>query len=204
MSWRRSRTCRRSGRCCASRRSRSSSAPSARSCGSWSTPRPAGCTRTTTSPAPRPAAGPRAIRTSSNCPHDADTRSIIVAAPGHVLVGVDYSQMELRAAAWISGDAELTGAYEQGDDVHVLTAAAINGIDPEEVTKEQRAAAKAVNFGSIYGMGPTGLVRRLVAITASSLPKPTRSSLSIASSRSTRACGGGCESTPTSASAPAG
>src|SRR5512132_3075859 len=76
-----------------------------------------------------------------------------------LLVGVDYSQMELRAAAWISGDAELTGAYDRGDDVHVLTAAAINGIAPEVVTKEQRAAAKAINFGSIYGMGPTGLVR---------------------------------------------
>jgi DNA polymerase family A len=76
-----------------------------------------------------------------------------------VLVGVDYSQMELRAAAWISGDAELTGAYERGDDVHVLTAAAINGIAPEVVTKEQRTAAKAINFGSIYGMGPMGLVR---------------------------------------------
>jgi DNA polymerase-1 len=90
-------------------------------------------------------------------PKDADTRRIIVAAPGNVLVGVDYSQMELRAAAWISRDAELTRAYEQGLDVHVQTAAAINGIDPEAVTKEQRAAAKAVNFGSIYGMSAKGL-----------------------------------------------
>jgi DNA polymerase-1 len=65
--------------------------------------------------------------------------------------------MELRAAAWISGDSELTAAYEQGLDVHVLTAAAINGIDPEGVTKEQRAAAKPVNFGSIYGMSAKGL-----------------------------------------------
>ncbi len=89
--------------------------------------------------------------------HDSDTRSIVVAAPGHVLVGVDYSQMELRAAAWISGDAELTRAYEHGLDVHVQTAAAINGIHPEAVTKEQRAAAKAVNFGSIYGMSAKGL-----------------------------------------------
>ena len=110
-------------------------------------------------------AGTKAGRWSSSnpniqqLPHDADTRRIIVAAPGRVLVGVDYSQMELRAAAWISGDAELTGAYDRGDDVHVLTAAAINGIAPEVVTKEQRAAAKAINFGSIYGMGPMGLVR---------------------------------------------
>ena len=56
-----------------------------------------------------------------------------------------------------SGDVELTAAYEQGLDVHVLTAAAINGIEPEAVTKEQRAAAKAVNFGSIYGMSAKGL-----------------------------------------------
>lgn len=90
-------------------------------------------------------------------PHDADTRRIIVAGPDHVLVGVDYSQMELRAAAWISGDTELTAAYERGDDVHILTAAAINGIEPAEVTKEQRASAKPVNFGSIYGMSAKGL-----------------------------------------------
>ena len=90
-------------------------------------------------------------------PHDSDTRSIVIAARGNLLVGVDYSQMELRAAAWISGDAELTRAYEQGLDVHVLTAAAINGIEPEQVTKEQRAAVKPVNFGSIYGMSAKGL-----------------------------------------------
>lgn len=87
-------------------------------------------------------------------PRDAEYRRIIVAAPGNVLVGVDYNQMELRAAAWISGDVELTRAYEQGLDVHALTAATINGIEPEMVTKDQRAAAKPVNFGSIYGMSP--------------------------------------------------
>jgi DNA polymerase-1 len=91
-------------------------------------------------------------------PKDADTRRIIVAAPGHLLVGADYSQMELRAGAWISGDAELTRAYQQGLDVHVLTAAAIADIEPEEVTKPQRAAAKPINFGSIYGMSAKGLV----------------------------------------------
>ena len=109
-------------------------------------------------------AGAKSGRWSSSAPNiqqlpkDDDTRRIIVAAPGHVLVGVDYSQMELRAAAWVSGDAELTGAYEQGLDVHVLTAAAIAGIEPEEVTKEQRTAAKPINFGSIYGMSAKGLV----------------------------------------------
>lgn len=74
-----------------------------------------------------------------------------------MLVGADYSQMKLRAVAWISGDAELTAAYERGRDVHVLTAAAINTIPSEAVTKEQRAAAKPINFGSIYGMSAKGL-----------------------------------------------
>jgi DNA polymerase-1 len=91
-------------------------------------------------------------------PHDKATRSIIVAAPGHVLVSADYSQMELRAAAWISCDPELTRVYEQGLDVHKLTAAAIAGVPVEAVTKEQRTAAKAANFGLIYGSGPAGLV----------------------------------------------
>src|SRR5512132_1602827 len=91
-------------------------------------------------------------------PHDKATRSIIVAASGYVLVSADYSPMELRAAAWISGDPELTRAYEEGLDVHAITAAAIAGISIEVVTKEQRTAAKAANFGLIYGSGPAGLV----------------------------------------------
>ena len=81
-------------------------------------------------------------------------RSIIVAASGNVLIGADYSQMELRAVAWFSGDGGMTRAFERGDDLHVLTAAAINGIDPAQVTKEQRTSAKAANFGLIYGSGP--------------------------------------------------
>ena len=75
-----------------------------------------------------------------------------------MLISADYSQMELRAAAWISDDVELLLAYEQGLDVHVLTAAAIADIEPAEVTKEQRTAAKPINFGSIYGMSAKGLV----------------------------------------------
>jgi DNA polymerase-1 len=78
-------------------------------------------------------------------PHDQAMRSIIVAASGNVLIGADYSQMELRAAAWLSGDSGMTRAFERGDDLHVLTAAAINGIDPAQVTKEQRTSAKAAN-----------------------------------------------------------
>ena len=91
-------------------------------------------------------------------PHNAATRGIIVAASGHVLVSADYSQMELRAAACISSDPELTHAYEEGLDVHGITAAAIAGVSVEAVTKEQRTAAKAANFGLIYGSGAAGLV----------------------------------------------
>ena len=90
-------------------------------------------------------------------PHDQAMRSIIVAASGNVLIGADYSQMELRAVAWFSGDSGMTGAFERGDDLHVLTAAAINGIDPAQVTTEQRTSAKAANFGLIYGSGAPGL-----------------------------------------------
>jgi DNA polymerase-1 len=82
----------------------------------------------------------------------------IVAAPGNVLVGCDWNQIELRAAAWLSGDAELTGLYAEGRDMHYETAATVAGIRPEDVTREQRQAAKAVNFGSIYGISPRGLV----------------------------------------------
>ena len=90
-------------------------------------------------------------------PHDQAIRSIIVTASGNVLIGADYSQMELRAIAWFSGDSGMTRAFERGDDLHVLTAAAINGIDPAQVTTEQRTSAKAANFGLIYGSGPAGL-----------------------------------------------
>ena len=86
-----------------------------------------------------------------------DFRKAIVAAPGCVLVGGDWSQIELRAAAWISGDPTLTAVFQEGRDLHTETASAISGVQPDQVTKAQRAAAKAVNFGSIYGVGPRTL-----------------------------------------------
>jgi DNA polymerase-1 len=83
-------------------------------------------------------------------------KSCITAAPGCILISADWSQIELRAAAWISGDPALTAVYEEGRDLHVETAAAIAGIAPAEVTPQQRQCAKAVNFGSIYGIkGPS-------------------------------------------------
>ncbi len=66
--------------------------------------------------------------------------------------------MELRAAAHISGDVAMTEAFAAGDDLHRLTAASFTGAAPEDVSKAERNAAKAVNFGAVYGMGPDGLV----------------------------------------------
>jgi DNA polymerase-1 len=84
-------------------------------------------------------------------------RGVFKAPEGRILVGADYSQMELRAAAEISGDTALRKIYEDGLDLHQLTAAAMASVDPAAVTKEQRDRAKPVNFGSIYGMGAAGL-----------------------------------------------
>jgi DNA polymerase-1 len=86
-----------------------------------------------------------------------DFRRVIVAAPRHLLVCGDYSQIELRAAAWIYDDPELTKIYVEGHDLHAETAAFIAGVLIEAVTPEQRSAAKAVNFGSIYGISAEGL-----------------------------------------------
>lgn len=81
--------------------------------------------------------------------------------PGGCILSADYSQIELRLLAHLSGDEALTAAFQSGDDVHVLTAARVFGVDRAAVTPAQRAAAKTVNFGVIYGMGPRGLADRL-------------------------------------------
>ncbi len=82
-----------------------------------------------------------------------------VAAPGHHLLSVDYSQIELRIVAHMSGDEAMLEAFREGQDIHAATAAAIYGIPLEAVSKEQRRHAKAINFGLIYGMSPFGLSR---------------------------------------------
>lgn len=81
----------------------------------------------------------------------------VVAAPGNVLIGCDWSQIELRAAAWISGDVALTELYANGRDLHAENAAAIANVSMDEVTQAMRTAAKAVSFGALYGIGPTNL-----------------------------------------------
>jgi DNA polymerase-1 len=84
-------------------------------------------------------------------------RGAFVAADGYQLVSFDYSQIELRLAAHISGDKKMIAAFRENKDIHTATAAEINEIGLEEVTKTMRREAKATNFGIIYGQGPHGL-----------------------------------------------
>src|SRR5690606_8048624 len=84
-------------------------------------------------------------------------RTAFRAAPGNVFVSADYSQFELRLAAALSGDEDMIKAFDEDQDIHRLTAAAVLGIEPDKVTKQQRYNAKAVNFGILYGQGPHGL-----------------------------------------------
>jgi len=86
-------------------------------------------------------------------------RRAFIAGPGMVLISVDYSQIELRIVAHISGDEAMLKAFAEGLDIHAATAAAIYGVPIEQVTREQRRHAKAINFGLIYGMSPYGLTR---------------------------------------------
>ncbi|HVY73876.1 MAG TPA: DNA polymerase I [Puia sp.] len=79
----------------------------------------------------------------------------------HVLVSADYSQIELRIVAAISGDPNMVAAFREGKDIHTATAAKVFGVDEKEVTKEMRYKAKSVNFGIIYGQGAFGLADNL-------------------------------------------
>ncbi len=84
-------------------------------------------------------------------------RQGFIAAPGQILVSADYSQIELRIVAHMSGDQAMLEAFKQGQDIHAATAAAVYGIPIDQVSKEQRRHAKAINFGLIYGMSAFGL-----------------------------------------------
>ena len=88
-------------------------------------------------------------------------RQAFIAPPGKVLLAADYSQIELRIMAHLSGDAGLQAAFAADRDVHQATAAEVFGVPLEEVTPEQRRSAKAINFGLIYGMSAFGLARQL-------------------------------------------
>jgi DNA polymerase-1 len=88
-------------------------------------------------------------------------RRAFIAPPGQALLAADYSQIELRIMAHLSGDASLRRAFEQGEDIHRATAGEVFNTRPDQVSAEQRRAAKAINFGLIYGMSPYGLARQL-------------------------------------------
>ncbi len=88
-------------------------------------------------------------------------RQAFVAPPGYKIVAADYSQIELRILAHLSGDAGLLRAFAEGADVHRATAAEVFGVALEQVSNDQRRNAKAINFGLIYGMSAFGLARQL-------------------------------------------
>jgi DNA polymerase-1 len=89
----------------------------------------------------------------TNIPRDAQTRQCFTAQPGHVLIKADYSQIELRLIAKVSNDSRMSHAYQNGEDLHRLTAALIFDKPLYKVTDEERHLGKIINFGLIYGMG---------------------------------------------------
>jgi DNA polymerase-1 len=88
-------------------------------------------------------------------------RQAFIAPPDHLLLAADYSQIELRIMAHLSGDAGLMSAFAGDEDIHRATAAEVFGLSLEEVTPDIRRAAKAINFGLMYGMSAFGLARQL-------------------------------------------
>jgi DNA polymerase-1 len=88
-------------------------------------------------------------------------RQAFIAPEGHVLLAADYSQIELRIMAHLSGDAGLLSAFAEDRDVHLATAAEVFGVALADVSADQRRLAKTINFGLIYGMSPFGLARQL-------------------------------------------
>jgi DNA polymerase-1 len=88
-------------------------------------------------------------------------KAFVARDENHVLVSADYSQVELRIIAALSGDKNMIEAFQQGEDIHKATASKVFNVPLEEVTKDMRSKAKAVNFGIIYGQGPFGLAQQL-------------------------------------------
>ncbi len=91
-------------------------------------------------------------------PEGRELRKFFIArTPDRVLIDADYSQIELRVLAHLSGDENMINAFNSGDDIHTLTASSVFGVSPDFVTPEMRKRAKAVNFGIIYGMSDFSL-----------------------------------------------
>jgi DNA polymerase-1 len=88
-------------------------------------------------------------------------RAAFIAPPGSKLLAADYSQIELRVLAHVSGDKTLQDAFQKGEDIHTRTAAEVFGVPPMMVGAEERRRAKAVNFGIVYGLSPFGLSNQL-------------------------------------------
>ncbi|EKD79442.1 MAG: hypothetical protein ACD_41C00072G0009, partial [uncultured bacterium] len=86
-------------------------------------------------------------------------RKAFIAPPGKVLVSLDYSQVELRIIAHLANDKTFIDGFKRGADIHTQTAAEMNGVAEDQVTKNMRRAAKSINFGILYGMGAYGLSR---------------------------------------------
>lgn len=84
-------------------------------------------------------------------PRESWVRKMLVSKPGHVFLVADYSNMELRFLAHLAQDKAMLDAFERGDDLHRVTAAAVMGLEPEEITKDQRQIGKAINFLTVYG-----------------------------------------------------
>jgi DNA polymerase-1 len=90
-----------------------------------------------------------------------EMREAFIAEKGNVLLSFDYSQIELRIAAFLSGDKKLIEIFKKGQDVHSAVAAEVFGVEEEDVTKEMRSRAKTINFGVMYGMGVNALMRNI-------------------------------------------
>jgi len=94
-------------------------------------------------------------------PEGQEIRRAFIPAEGRLLLSADYSQIELRILAHVSGDPGLVQAFREGVDIHVRTASQVFGVAPDQVSPEQRSRTKAINFGIIYGQGAFGLARQL-------------------------------------------
>jgi DNA polymerase-1 len=90
-----------------------------------------------------------------------EIRSAFVAEPGHKLLSADYSQIELRILAHVSGEPKLREAFARGEDIHTATAVEVLGVEPAELTSGQRSIAKMINFGIVYGISAFGLSENL-------------------------------------------